>query len=87
MEVPREIKEAGRILGANYLDFGVSECVAAYNERFLYFMEIVDGAALRYSTFAIQNIVSIVPITRGYMMITNAERKIWLLEVKKSDGK
>lgn len=48
-------------------------------------MEIKDGAPIKYSTFGINNIVFICCIIKGYMLITNAEKKIWLLEVRKAD--
>lgn len=82
LEVPKEI---GRLSGATYLDLGYSQCIAAFNEKCLYFMEIGENLTLRYSTFPIQNTISLVSIVRGYILVETADKKLWLIEVRKEE--
>ena len=62
VEIPKEI---GKINGATYLSLTGSQCIAAYNQNYLYFMEVSENPIIRYSTFAIPNIIQLIGLVRG----------------------
>lgn len=76
IDIPKDI---GKVKAATYLCLGSSQCIAAYNDRNLYFMEISDNMSVRYSTFAIKDITNLIALVKGYLLVISSDNKIWLM--------